>query len=1204
MKNMLKSPFRTIQVLMICSGTFLSNSVIAQVKDNIPGVTQLIRPQHTETVGSIMDRAQKDVVQMHDIPEKKYPKRSDLPQNPLAKPIRSFPELSTDIKGFQAPESTQAPQTPGTAFNGVTGPNETGSFPPDVMGAVGPTQYLLFVNGRLRSFNKTTGVADGVLNANPNTFFASVMTPVADTIVQCFTSDPRVRYDRFSGRWILLIIDVPCENAGCTSTGSNRILLAVSNTGVITGATVWTFSQFLGQAGFFADYPTLGIDKNALYIGANMFSNAGPFSGTNGYVINRAALLAGGAYTVTRFTGLLPGSSSAGPFTPQGVDNFDPAPTEGYFVGVDNATFGTLMIRRVSTPGGVPTISSNISVTVPTTRFPAKAPHLGNTGGTNGELDALDDRLFAAMMRGGHLWTSHSIKVANTGIASTAAGSRNGVRWYDITNLATTPAVTQSGTIFDTTTTNPIWFFNPTVMISGQGHAVFSLCNSGVNNRVNTATAGRLGTATLGTTQDVLMLTASSTAYNPAGDPGGSGGRRWGDYSYVSLDPQDDMTMWAVNQFCSGANVYGCQVTKLLAPPPATPASCSPSSVATGQASVAVTVTGTVVSGSGFYDPGANLPAPALAFNHITASIPGVVVNSITYNSPTSVTLNLNTVGATAGQKNITITNPDGQAASGINILTIGCPPGPIYVKATAGGANNGSSWTDAFTTLPAAISASCSGAQIWVAAGTYKPTATNNRDLSFALINGVTIYGGFPNTGTPTLAQRNPVSNVTTLSGEIGVAGISDNSYHVISNGAGLTNTAILDGFVISDGNANGASGLRNAGGGMLNQASGVSVTCSPRIVNCVFKNNTATGLGGAVYNEASSNSAARPFFINCTFQNNTTSGTGTGGAIYNLGTLFASTAPTFINSIFQNNSSAGAGGAVYNAATSAGITSPIFTNCSFRNNTAASGTVMYNNNASATCEPTVTNCIFYGNGGVNSFAQLNASSHTNATNCLLEPGIANYTNIAGNITTIASPFVLAGDLHLKDFSLAIDAGTTVGAPVRDIDSVVRSAVPDMGAYENVQACSGTDKIYYSDTVGTAHQWQVNTGSGYLDITNGALYSNVTTNKLTVINPAETTTGNKFRCRVTTPGGPVFSSEIILRFYNRWLGTANNNWQNIANWSCGVLPSQYTDVIVPSAKTIYPLNNVSGTIRRLQAENGSSITVKTGSSLVIVGKD
>ena len=179
------------------------------------------------------------------------------------------------------------------------------------------------------------------------------------------------------------------------------------------------------------------------------------------------------------------------------------------------------------------------------------------------------------------------------------------------------------------------------------------------------------------------MYTASSTAYNPVGDPGNNppgSPRRWGDYSFTCLDPLDDMTMWTVQQYCNGTNTYGLRVAKLLAPPPATPASAS-STVAAGQASVPVTITGTSSSGSGFYDPGANLAPPALSFAHIGASVTGgVVVNSVTYTDPTHVSLNLNTMGASTGAQNVTITNPDGQSLTGTGILTI--TAGPMQLTA------------------------------------------------------------------------------------------------------------------------------------------------------------------------------------------------------------------------------------------------------------------------------------------------------------------------------------------------------------------------------------------------------------------------------------------------------------------------------------------------------------------------------------------
>jgi hypothetical protein len=541
------------------------------------------------------------------------------------------------------------------------------------MGAVGPTQYIVAVNGRIRSFNKTTGAADGVLNADTDTFFTSVMTPPTSSN---FTSDPRIRYDRLSGRWFIIMIDVP----GGSGALPNRIVLAVSSGGTITNSSDFTFFEFQhdlvgttpnADTDLFADYPTLGIDANALYIGVNVFQANGFFSNTTGFVVRKSSVLGGGPIVVTAFRSLLDAAASnEGPYTPQGVDNYDPAATQGYFIGVSGAVFGELVLRRVSTPATTPSLSGNIAVTVPSTSLPLKVPHQGNTGGTNGGLDALDDRLFAAHLRNGSLWTAHNIAVNSSGVG-TFVGNRDASRWYEITNLATTPSVRQSGTVFDPAASNPRFYWIPSIIVSGQGHAALGFSTAGATHHADAATVGRLAGDTLGATGIPLLYTSSSTAYNPPGDPGGLNGRRWGDYSYTSLDPDDDMTIWTIQEFCNATNSYGVQVVKLLAPPPAAPSSASPSSLPVGQPSVDIDITGTSVAGSGFFDPG-----PGFA-DRIGASISGVTVNSVTYTDPTHVTLNISTVGSSAGSVAVTVTNPDGQSStsdSPILTVTSSCP--------------------------------------------------------------------------------------------------------------------------------------------------------------------------------------------------------------------------------------------------------------------------------------------------------------------------------------------------------------------------------------------------------------------------------------------------------------------------------------------------------------------------------------------------
>lgn len=637
--------------------------------------------------------------QMRLAPEREYPDRRGLPQSPTALPIASFPVdtvpepvkkptkgriSSTIVKPDSATRTvaTSAPQTVSTPNFTAATLADTGAFPPDTMGAVGPSQFFLFLNGRVRTFNKTTGVADGVLNVDSDVFFASVMTPLTGGVTLNFTSDPQIRYDRLTRRWILCIIDVPSTSVSTVGDRPNRALIAVSDAasnGVVSGGTVWTF-YFIQQdtvgpiasTGEFLDYESLGVDEDALYIGGNMFGAvSGSFIGCSVFVVQKSSVLSGGPIVTTAFRGVVVGASD-GPFSPRGVDNYAAGSNEGYFIGVSNTNFGRLNLRRISNPGGVPTISADIPFNTPsTTTFPENAQHLGNTGSTAGRLDALDDRLFAAHIRNGRLWTAHNIEVNATGVAS-SIGNRDAIRWYEVVVPpgAGTPTFNQTGTIFDPTVTNPRYYWIGTVGISGQGHAAFGFSSAGLADRVNAATNGRLRTDTLGTTGAVALYTGSSTAYNPPSDPGP--GRRWGDYSFVSLDPKDDMTMWVAQEFCNATNTYGVQVVKVLAPPPATPASASVTTLSSGVPSTNITITGTSVSGSEFYDPGTDIPG-AEPFTHISASVSGgVTVNSVTYTDPTHVIINVSTVGATIGSKDVTITNPDGQSMTGVGLFAVG----------------------------------------------------------------------------------------------------------------------------------------------------------------------------------------------------------------------------------------------------------------------------------------------------------------------------------------------------------------------------------------------------------------------------------------------------------------------------------------------------------------------------------------------------
>jgi hypothetical protein len=142
-----------------------------------------------------------------------------------------------------------------------------------------------------------------------------------------------------------------------------------------------------------------------------------------------------------------------------------------------------------------------------------------------------------------------------------------------------------------------------------------------------------------------------------------------------------------------------------------------------------------------------------------------------------------------------------------------------IYVNAARpDDTGDGLTWSAAKQTLVAALTQAASGDEIWVAAGTYKPTTGTDRTISFVLKAGVGVYGGFAGTETAR-AQRNWTANGTTLSGDIGTPGDnSDNCYHVVSASGDMQN-GVLDGFTVSGGNANGGKPERLWRRGVLGQ-------------------------------------------------------------------------------------------------------------------------------------------------------------------------------------------------------------------------------------------------------------------------------------------------------------------------------------------------------------------------------------------------
>ena len=148
---------------------------------------------------------------------------------------------------------------------------------------------------------------------------------------------------------------------------------------------------------------------------------------------------------------------------------------------------------------------------------------------------------------------------------------------------------------------------------------------------------------------------------------------------------------------------------------------------------------------------------------------------------------------------------------------------------------------------------------------------------------------------------------------------------------------------------------------------------------------------------------------------------------------------------------------------------------------------------------------------------------------------------------------------------------------------------------------CPSNINSFGTNIIGTSYQWQVNSGTGYIIVNDGSVYSGANTDSLKLTAAPRSYFGNKYRCEINTVYGTVYSPENILKSSMVWLGTVSKAWENPFNWSCNTVPDDKTDVTINSGTTFPPELNVSTTIRSLTALSATNILIKNGAVLSLV---
>jgi hypothetical protein len=501
------------------------------------------------------------------------------PQNPM----EQDPVLQTN-----APTAGMPPV--GVSFEGMNIGQACGNcLPPDPNGAVGPNHYVQMVNSSFAIYDKNGNLLTGP--SAINTLWTS--TPNSE----CAThnnGDPIVVYDQLADRWLLSQFVVQA------STEDYAQCIAVSQTADPTGA-YWLY-EFDESADTFHDYPKIGVWPDGYYMSTNLFPNSATFgTGAGAWAFERPKMLLGQAAKFVFFdeTPLATNTYTPGGQLPSTVDGrtSPAAGTPNFFVEVDdtntpntppdtgvhdemhiwkfhvdwnnpaNSTFGTGSTAPALKPGFPGQYAANAgqpNFIVPIADFIASACNIEN--GPNDcspekvnppqpaqYLDVLGDRLmFRLTYRnfGDHesLMVNHTVDTPpdpSTGVA------RNGVRWYELRNVSATPTVYQQGTFapFDPASLNgPLWRWMGSLAMDHSGNIAIGYSASGPNYFPSLHYAGRLTGDPLGqlTQGEAVMFLGQGIEVNTGIFPFRN---RWGDYSAITVDPNDDCTFWYTNEY-------------------------------------------------------------------------------------------------------------------------------------------------------------------------------------------------------------------------------------------------------------------------------------------------------------------------------------------------------------------------------------------------------------------------------------------------------------------------------------------------------------------------------------------------------------------------------------------------------------------------------------------------------------------------------
>lgn len=218
------------------------------------------------------------------------------------------------------------------------------------------------------------------------------------------------------------------------------------------------------------------------------------------------------------------------------------------------------------------------------------------------------------------------------------------------------------------------------------------------------------------------------------------------------------------------------------------------------------------------------------------------------------------------------------------------------------------------------------------------------------------------------------------------------------------------------------------------------------------------------------------------------------------------------------------------------------------------------------------------------------------------------NFTNLGRGQTFPETPLLEASDQRLYCSRYGLLSTDLNGQSLLNLDysSNGFSAGTSSSIIEvlnNNNFCDGSPAYFVSPISGSyyTYQWQIDTGNGFVDLGDNALYDGVYTPTLNIKTLSLGLNNYKYRCEINSGNEMIYSPIYFARIQNSWSGAVDNSWTNPSNWYCGKVPDANTNVYIPLGIINYPVITTPVVCKTLKVQKGASIIVASGGDLKII---